>query len=304
MSRHRQRRRRDLIFHAPLNDPANPLYIAKGSALTFARAHDATHIATYVHPVTGLVTAASADQLRIEANGALIEGARTNLATESENLAAKGPWYSNWTGVDSVITSNDRVAPDGALTADKVHQVAGPDSQGIYYRSPSLPTANLPYVFSVWVYAEVERTFLIMLGQSGGNAWVDPYAQATAVVPAGVWTRISVAGVACAVVTASSVTCWFYDQAAGTDFWVWGFQYEQGASASSYIPTDAAAMSRNADALTFPAAPGALTAIAKIDGTTQEINYAAFAPMDQHVRDVLVMNRTFSAGEIAGLLLG
>ena len=64
---------RGLTFYAPFDDPASPLRLLRGTGtLTFTRATTAT----YVHPGTGLVTVASAGQLRIETRGAFFEAAR------------------------------------------------------------------------------------------------------------------------------------------------------------------------------------------------------------------------------------
>lgn len=48
----------NLIFHAPLNDPNNPLTVSTGNgAFTYTRASTAT----YIHPTTGLVTTSPAN---------------------------------------------------------------------------------------------------------------------------------------------------------------------------------------------------------------------------------------------------
>src|SRR3990172_1403295 len=88
-----------LPFYAPFTDPANPLRLIKGTgSLSFTRATTAT----YVHPTMGLITSAASGQLRIESNGALIEGQRTNLALQSE---AFGTTWSN--NASSDTANND-----------------------------------------------------------------------------------------------------------------------------------------------------------------------------------------------------
>ena len=110
---------RGLTFHAPFTDPAAPLTVYKGSALTFTRATTAT----YVHPTTGLITTATAGQLRIEASGALIEGARTNIVPYSEDWS--NAVWDIYAGAAFVITVDNTIAPDGTLTADRLTSTTG-----------------------------------------------------------------------------------------------------------------------------------------------------------------------------------
>lgn len=303
MTIHRQRRRRNLLLHFPFSDPANPLQ-AYGGALTFARAHDATHLATYVNPATGLVTDASADELRVEAAGALIESARTNLSVRSEIF------YGGW-GNDDVgeFIQAATVGPDGLLSGVQFRKITN-----IYFYQAGIAFAPATtYCLSVHAKIGTGGNNRIVIGAvPGGEANFNlaegdirdvTCLSASMDNLANGWRRLKIAftgtpGAYVQCLTMGTV-------AAGEGHYWWGSQVEQGATPSSYIgPTAASAISRTADALTFPAAPGALTSFARINGTTQEINYAAFAPMDQYVRDVLVMNRTFSAGEIAGMVLG
>lgn len=75
-----------IIFDAPFDNPANPLVLKKGTgSLSNTRATTAT----YVSPVTGLITQAAVNQLRIEENGALIEGQRTNHFLQSDAPATQ-----------------------------------------------------------------------------------------------------------------------------------------------------------------------------------------------------------------------
>jgi len=100
-----------MTFWAPFDDPSTPLRVLKGGALTFVRATTAT----YLHPTTGLITSAANNVLRIEANGALIEGARTNLALYSEDFT-DAVWVSG--GGAIAVATNSVASPDGTTTAD------------------------------------------------------------------------------------------------------------------------------------------------------------------------------------------
>lgn len=296
MTLHRTRRRRGLLLHAPLN--ASPLVSCGDVTPTFARTHDATHVATYVHPVTGLVTAASADELRIEANGALFEAARTNRNVYSQRMEV---W--NVIGTPTVV-ADDTTAPDGTQTADRLTLKAGdsiwnPNTVG----NPGDRYEPSVYVKRVSVVGTLR--LLNIYGPAGGH-WAidlsllpDAWVRVTRTTPGvTIIAEFTHAGGGCGLQVLN-------DAGEPTlSVFAWGGQLEAGADASSYIPTVATAMSRNADALTLPALAGALTSIAKVDGTTQEIVYAGYDPTGHHVRDLLVWNRTFAAAEIVGLLLG
>jgi len=74
----------DPTFWAPLNDVNAPLKLYRGTGPVSSTR---TTSATYVHPVTGLVTTATDNQLRIEGYGALFEGQRTNFLLWSRALS-------------------------------------------------------------------------------------------------------------------------------------------------------------------------------------------------------------------------
>ena len=102
-----------LTFYAPFDDPANPLRLIKGTGtLSFTRATTAT----YVHPTTGLVTTAASGQLRIESNGALIEGQRTNVLRWSRALDNEA-WVKTNTTAGKTITGEDGVANSASWVA-------------------------------------------------------------------------------------------------------------------------------------------------------------------------------------------
>lgn len=299
---------RGLTFHAPFTDPANPLTVYKGSALAFARAHDATHTATYLHPTTGLVTVASADQLRIEAQGALFEEAKTNLYTYSEqfnNIA--------WTAAAAnlTVTADNSVAPDGTLTADLVVLDNGVGGGPVGYFNRTV-TLVAPYSMSVFL-KNAGRDVLVLQDGSGNGAIFNLTAK-TATVIGGAFVSASIQQMLsgwyrCKVNYATGANAsphfFSYFNTAGdgvNGMYFWGAQLEAGVPVSSYIPAVAATTTRNADAITFPtiASPG--TAMARVDGTMQEVDYATFDPTGHHVKDFREWDRVLSAGEISAVV--
>lgn len=319
---------RGLTFHAPFTDPANPLKVYVGTAPTFARAHDATHTATYVHPTTGLVTVASADQLRIEAAGALVEGARANLTKYSEELS-----NSFWTvGTGCSVAVSADVDPFGGTGAFVVTDNDAANYASIYNTGANIitvPADSTVYTASVFIKKTVGATVFPGFGFSivGGT---NTHAHATLNTNTGVVTPRT----GLAATSYGSVSVGYYWRAYATKAnigtadlnifiypavaevatpgtWsdapvgsvvAFGLMVEAGGTMSSYVPTVATTMTRNADALTFPviASPG--TAIARVDGTMQEVDYATFNPVGHYVKDFREWDRTLSAAEIAAVV--
>jgi len=212
-------------FHAPFSDPSNPLYVERGGALTMVRATTAT----YLHPTTGLITSAANNILRIEANGALIEATRTNLSLQSQTLG------TTWTPTDVTVANNDGVSPDGTTNAELLTSTAG----------------NGTLIQDLGVVASAAKTFSIYLKRKTGTGNID-----LTLNNGGTWTTKTIttswaryeitATVADPDVGIRIVT-------SGDAIWAWGGQLENLATyASSYIPTVAASVTRNGDALKAP----------------------------------------------------
>ncbi len=248
-----------LIFWAPINDVNNPLKLYKGIGLfTFSRVHDATHTATFVHPITGIVTITSADQPRIEAQGALFEEGRSNLYTYSEQ-------FNNavWTAgiVNLTVTPDNAVAPDGTLTADLVvlDNGIGGGPVGYFNRTVSLVA---PY--SISVYLKYAGKDVLVLQDGSGNGAIFNLTAKTATVIGGVFVSASIQEMSsgwyrCKInyVTGAEANPHFFsyfntegDGVSGMYFW--GAQLESGVPTSSYIPSVSSIISRNADVLTIP----------------------------------------------------
>jgi len=261
-----------LTFHAPLTDPANPSTIYTGTGpFTFTRAHDATHTATYLHPTTGLVTTASAGQLRIEAGGAVLEDAGTNIAQNTASLT--GPF---WSYLNTTISTTDNtIAPDGTLTAVKVKETNASSFIGIITQRETTPGK---YTHSAYIKAAERTAAVLELNDTVNIADVlvdltdcstsnGPFAEGAitdktfgALALDNGWCRVWVTATHVDQTGTPLLRLWLTDtpdhQGDNTaGLYVWGVMMSAGGL-QSYIPNpaDVTAMSRNADVLTFPTA--------------------------------------------------
>lgn len=239
-------------------------------AATFTRATTATTIGP-----TGLVVGVATgvprsyyDPTTLEYLGYLAEGARTNLLLRSEEFD-----NASWTKTDTTVTANAIVAPDGATTADLLTQgVAG---TSLIVQSVAM-TANANYAISRWFKAGT-GTFIYFSFEAGGDGFgtwfniqtaslLTGFAQGTAALvsreikayPNG-WYRVTIVGSLGGGVTGGGNYTLVTDgdnsltRVNNATRYEWGAQFEDSADfASSYIPTTTAAVTRNADVLTYP----------------------------------------------------
>jgi hypothetical protein len=136
----------------------------------------ANNVARFDHnPVTG------------ESLGLLIEEQRTNLFERSEEFE-----NAYWTKTNSSVTANTIVAPDGALTGDKLVEDT---ANGVHdVRRAVAASASTAYTQSVYVKAaERTRGELQMFGNSGGSTVTFNLAAGTVTVvgPYGGWASTS-----------------------------------------------------------------------------------------------------------------
>ena len=172
------------------------------------------------------------------------EGARTNLCLRSEDFTTGWTYASGGTGSAPVVTANQAIAPNGTLTADKiVMTLNGGTTLGdtsTIYQAPA--TGAGTYTGSLWLKGEVGGEVVLLRHVAGGA-----YAQLTLTTE---WQRFSVTEVRAAdnfeLVLRGSL-----GSSNAVTIYAWGAQLELGAFASSYIATTTAAVTRNADVLTY-----------------------------------------------------
>jgi hypothetical protein len=212
--------------------------------------------------------------------GILIEPAATNELTQSEDLDDTSVW-----GASTVtVTADVGVAgPNGSSAPDEIFETAANSSHSLS-RDTLSPQSGTAYTTSIYAKADTSNWMQIAMDtgswgaaawgnfdlsngvvgnkgasattsiQSIGNGWYRCILTATATVT-GVGNQGPRFGFTNNTDTGSRLPS--YVGSVLTGMYLWGAQYETGSIATSYIPTGAVAVSREADAIsvdtsTFP----------------------------------------------------
>ena len=241
--------------------------------ITFSR----TTTGTYMDD-SGLIVTAPADSPRfdhryvngeIESLGLLVEEQRSNLTKYSNTL------QSPFNPVNGTITTNQTTSPSGENNASLLTQTAASTCYVNYGSGQITWTSGQQYTFSCFVkkYSDSDENQIYILGYnltfnsdpSGANSVVifnldtltsttaDGLVNSHSIDDVGNgWRRISATFTAYTTESRSHQVLRFVDPGATSNMYVWGYQIEEGAFPTSYIPRpDASTATRNPDSVTM-----------------------------------------------------
>lgn len=238
--------------------------------ITFTRASTATRVNSkgLIETVASGVPRIDYDPVTLACKGLLIEEARTNLLTYSEQFD-----NAAWTKGNSTITANALTAPDGTLTADK-HVENSTLSYHTLVCNTSV-TSGVTYTVSRYFKAggrsevflgfdTINSAFTYQYGRFNLNTGVATTYLGSPVLSmvncGNGWYRCSVTATATATATAAisqqligtpGAADGSYTGDGTSGVYIWGAQLEAGAFATSYIPTTSAQVTRAADVATM-----------------------------------------------------
>lgn len=207
-----------------------------------------------------------------ECHGAMSEGLRQNLALYSQDFSAVGAHPQ----ANTTVTVAGTTAPDGTLTGNRIQATAST----VTTMRTQATVAATAVAYSVFVKkgtsATVGNVFRLRNITAGtdlivGTVNLDTGAVAYSTGSSGLsaidrgngWWRVSM--VASGITSGDSVSgyCGASSTAltAGDHWFLWGEQMEAASSPSSYIPTLGAAVTRNADAVSYTLSGSHATAL-------------------------------------------
>ena len=227
----------------------------------------------YAKTRAGALTSFATNTLRITDLGLLVEDARTNSLTYSQTFNT-----ASW-ALGNITLGTAITAPDGTTTALKFEETAV-NAQHRAFNGITTLTRSVPWTMSAYLKAAERRYAMLKLDDTNfgitigidlltGTTWQPSDAStgwssisSSVESLANGWFRLIVTGTPSGAGTSGTGQVFVSNVNSGNTFdgylgtlgsgiYVWGVQVEQGAFASSYIPTTSASATRAADVTSF-----------------------------------------------------
>jgi hypothetical protein len=237
--------------------------------ITFVRATNATRVNErgLIETVASGVPRFDHDPITGESLGLLIEEARTNVALRSEEFD-----NASWSRTNiAAPTANSTVSPDGQTTAETLTDTndgVTNTTHAIFQSTNYSYTSGTSYTYSIFAKQGTVGGIQLIFGSlaftsnigarfnlvNGTVAASDTGVAAAIKAYPNDWYRVSITATATTTTAASSpqiriatTTSAFYPGTGTGTIFVWGVQHEVGSFPTSYIPTVASSVTRNAD---------------------------------------------------------
>ena len=238
----------------PNGTKASKLYAIKPTSgagdLSVTRATTATRVNS-----AGLIESVAVNVPRLDYTNStcpsiLVEPQRTNLLTYSEDFSNVG-----WLKFNSNVTANTAVSPDGNTTADTLNvtstggklyrafvSTAQSYTLSVFIKKGSTSSAFLNFYNGAIADYVCETDFNLIngtfTGASGGSAFIQNYNNDYWRIGISYTLGIGVSEISIGLTRTSTASSY-----------IWGAQLEAGSYPTSYIPTVASAVTRNADVI-------------------------------------------------------
>lgn len=233
-------------------------------------------ITTYVD-ASGVLQYAQPNTPRYQDGQLLIEAASANLLKYSEQF--DNP--ASWSKTRATVTANAAVAPNGAITAEKLVEDTTPSSTHLFYQSAAGILCNTQSTATIYALAGERSSLMLSIHDNSNtsnsvsalfdltngnvssvtNSGAGSGAVASSEALGDGWYRCRVSGIPGAAPNNTQVRLTLRNSVSGSSsysgdgvsgLYVWGAQLEAGLIATSYIPTTSAAVTRQADTLITP----------------------------------------------------
>jgi len=210
--------------------------------------------ATEYFPTTTRLNIPRIDYTNGSCPSLLVEPQRTNLLTYSEQFDD-----ASWTKTNATITANTTTSPSGISNADTLVITSG----GYILKSLVSFSVVSGEAITLSIFLKSTTANFLLFG-GATPAGTDVYTIET--YPNG-WYRHKLTRTF-SVTTVGTIQCILGYDIIGTHF-IWGAEVEQGSYATSYIPTVASSVTRNADVISK-------TGISSLIGQTEGVLFLDF----------------------------